>query len=1144
MVLLNLKILNVKLKTSKVEKLSILDEDTIREVKDKIYILTGIPSYRQYLAYQTQDGSVKTLGYTILKFNYLVNTDIFLLEDNNNIFEGLPIDISLFESKDHLRVLSLNDSQIVPPSAKTLFLMDIDNFIAPIKSNIESLLNDTYSLELIYYSFILKYWPQLTLSVFASYITDEESLVINYPYLTIDPSALKEMYNNQNKLLKKQKDININMIITNIKMTIKDKYILPKTYVQVRNIFDLIELNNTITYSMLHLAENFNSINLLKTWKTVSNKNDNKLPKNSVLLNIRIDDINSISLIIRQNGDYYVIVDRGIDLSSIKKIVIQYVNPILTKINSLGFSVSNNPFYMMDMSNSYFCSMNISITHSLTTSDDGVENTIDKFEEYGLMSVSSNNKIYFTKGVYTNPTIEHSNQFVYMSDPEIYEHYIRTVRAKKRIAIINRFSDIKIDLFNIKEAEFPYVIKYIKLFIFNLPKSKISQTGSNLKKLKQQDPVLFDFKNVFKSESENIKKYSILCQKQKQPAIFTERPDKNAIEYKNITLDKPVYYKCLNKKYKFFNFIINKHPKGYCIPCCYKSHFTQGKKKKKIFDNCMKYGQFSTKQLRKQSYIKEYSTSLRPGRIMKLPSILHKVMNESTGILNYNFYIYGIQQYLLKVNDIGVVFCLSNILNTNILDFIDRTIKKIKSSGVWHVLLNGSINNYFSTEKELISHIRNTFIEGVESGFILNNELFISIAELIWDMNIILVEIFDVKNIKISYNKHNLKNKRNVILCKYKNVYNTIYYLNKKEYLINEKIHNVMYTSSNKLIESLYKRVKINDTITSIISSAKYSIDKLYINSKNLCYAVKLNNVYIPIKETAYSNLSYPLSFDTVTEDELGDNSFVLEIIKLLEHTIKFRLKYQGKLVGCIADGLYYLFNPVDKIEVDAPDIELKYNPIDVIKTVNDFTFGKINQVQDNRIKNIDRDMYNKFSYQLFLISFIDSISGRRNTALRNKLHDTKDYKKIRQLLKKYPEDYNAIVSVDKKKMKDFIQNSIFKFDNSYVYKLKQMSISDLKNEISNILKDKIKSGFPKYYKFYNTYNTCNKMDTETSYCDGNKLLLPPGKKELYIDQLSKDIKNPLKSEIILNPIFIQYSVNLLRFVKRPNETIHLLNIS
>lgn len=1140
---ITLKILNKNLKTIENKKCDILHEDTVKELKDRVYIKTGIPNYRQHLAYKDVTGEIQILGYSILKFNYTININIFSLADNLNLFEGLPIDISMFENKDNIKVLSLENNQTIPSRVKTIYVIDLNNFIDPIRDNLILLFKDVYSLELLYYSFIIKYWPHLTLSTFAAYIPDEESLYINYPYLITDLDALKVMYKRQKNIINKQKNIVINMIIFNIVVSIKEKYVKPKTYVQVRNIFDLLELNDIITYTILNIADNLDVVKLIKTWKSVSIDKKTILPKNSILINIKISNINSIKLIIKQNGEYYITVDRGVDLIQIKKTIIEHVNPIIDKINNVGYSIANTPFFKINMSNSYFSSMDISISYFISTSDNAIENTIDKFEEYGLFAVSKNS-IYFNKGVYSIPLSNHFNQFEYLSDPELYDNYIKTVKSKKKINIMNRYSDIKIDLKNIKEIEFPNVIKYIKLFIYNLPKVNNTLTGSTLKKLKQQDPVLFDFKEVFKDTSTDVKKYSILCQKKKQPTIYTERPDKNAIEYKNITLDKPVFYKCNDKKYKFFNFIINKHPKGYCIPCCYKSHHQQGKKKNKIYKNCSKYNKYTTKQLRKQSYIKDYSESIRPGRIMKLPRILHTVMNESTGILKYQFYIYGIQQKLLNVDNVGIVFCLSNILNTNILDFIERTIKKIKLSGSWNILLNGTINNYFKSESTLINFIRDTFINGQATIFRLINELFISIAKIIWDMNVIVIEIFDTKNITIKYDKFNVKEKRNIILCKRKNKYNTLYFLNKNNYLVNEKIYNVMYRSSNELIKSLYNRVNISDTIKNIQTFVKYGFNKLYINSKNMCYAIKLDGCYIPIQETSYSNLSYPLSFDSLSESDLGNHTFVLEIIKILDQTVKFKLRYNNMIIGFISNGLYYLFKPIKESlidSIDVPIVELKYNPIEIINTVNDYTFGKRVTIQDPRIKNIDKDLYSKFAYQLFLISFIDCISKKRNTLIRNKLKNTKDYKIIRQILKSHVKDYNLIVNIEKKKMHDFINNSIFSFDNKYKNTLKSMAIPDLKLEIAKIMKNKITVGLPRYYKFYNTYNTCNNMDTNTTYCDGNKLLLPPGKQKIYIDQLANDIKNPLKSEIILNPIFINYNSDKLKFIKRPNETIQIL---
>jgi hypothetical protein len=147
----------------------------------------------------------------------------------------------------------------------------------------------------------------------------------------------------------------------------------------------------------------------------------------------------------------------------------------------------------------------------------------------------------------------------------------------------HRTTDIRFEIVDIREQEFQTAQMYLLGFIYNamndsnIKKSLDSRRDytdiKKLRKLREQDPELYNLK-----KHGSTKVYSIVCQNQRQPVIYTEdelsamsaKEKAKLTEYWNFTLQKPAWYGCPSSKYPHLSFMVGVHPKHYCLPCCNK----------------------------------------------------------------------------------------------------------------------------------------------------------------------------------------------------------------------------------------------------------------------------------------------------------------------------------------------------------------------------------------------------------------------------------------------------------------------------------------------------------------------------------------------------------------------------------------------
>jgi len=184
----------------------IYPEDSVAEFKEKIYLASGIEPFKQHIYFNLHNNAIP-LQYKILLDGKPASVNL-TKRDYKETIMGVPVDRTLYESRELIRVEAYDqfftlDSIYKKYATTTYFLYNIDSFLHD-KRLVEELTSDNYQLELMYYSFVLIYWPQMTLDVFKVYLSSPKEMENVYPDLAPSISDLRSVYEAEEDILSRK----------------------------------------------------------------------------------------------------------------------------------------------------------------------------------------------------------------------------------------------------------------------------------------------------------------------------------------------------------------------------------------------------------------------------------------------------------------------------------------------------------------------------------------------------------------------------------------------------------------------------------------------------------------------------------------------------------------------------------------------------------------------------------------------------------------------------------------------------------------------------------------------------------------------------------------------------------------------------
>lgn len=1021
-----------------VYNVTIYPQDTITDLKTKIAIATKIPLFRQHLFSESKT-NIQPIYYNLTVSNIRANNDIRSTKNIETIM-GIPINKIYYENKDKLRVIAMDDFTNVDTffelvKSNELFLVDLFSYISNNRNEIyKKVKSDQYYKDMIYYGFIILYYPMLSVNSFLKFLEMGNEFVNIYTDYKININSLQKMYDLQNIITNYYDELTFNepssiklniekyltFSITTANLNIQRLSFEQDTVIYARNIFDLYETDRYVDLIKAYIKyDNNQQVLLTKKFNTSKEPDDiiEKMFFNSLIMRIWMPKFRyPLYLVIFHTGNYTVKTKWSEELNYTFDDIIKscklYVNPIIERINGMGNKAlfHNRQLNLIGKHNSRFTNVTCStIWHqSLTTAQfDLMKEQADDFRKAKIFKSKytdvSKLEYYFTKISNSYDVtrllklLQVNNLYDYLSDSVVKTKYETLFQKSHILSIEHRLPNVKIEITGIKDNEYETFQKYIISF-FGLYLSACKKTNCNtdfqeildrktkapIKALKSRDPELYNFTSNRKNT------YSRLCQKPFQPLLFDMEEYKDlkpgmkkaSYTYWNFTKRTPAIYVCPNPKYPNLRFIVGKHPKNYCIPCCkIKEQDENNEHTKKIIDTCKKtysYGEGKKLIVSKNPYVMAYGKDIEVDRLSQLPKeslepIFYDIFTgtdmkygmDPECTTGTGYFLYGVAQNTEHITNVGVAFILVKILNQieNIAKLNEDILDRIKKNpNLFKFLLQGKIIEFCLNIDQLKDILYTRDMETID--IFPWNDFYMSVAFLCYNINIILFEdAGDHVDLVLprainDVNEYFIDGYRNLLLFKKQLKYYPIFYINTTIYYVNGVIDNKLFSNKTDLIARLAAIIK--SKITSVdrdinLVSQEFSylslyfnlfavksfcdskfkesgdeIVEYYINKNNLCYCLKLvNGIYLPIVE------SYTSDFNKSKFDLPGH----CELVDLL----KFRRRYNDHVIARSKDaGMVKQKNYDPKIPEMQVEPIIPFIEIEKWLTIKDKVYGFI----------------------------------------------------------------------------------------------------------------------------------------------------------------------------------------------------------
>ena len=595
--------------TEIVTDVEVFPEDNFLTLKEKIFLATGIPIYRQHL-YDPEDGWIPYSLWTDRN-----NTiDIDAIADGAIKMSGVYVDKQLYERRAQIRIESRDTFILLRLRSSRLYrVVDLATFTRPVHSQLQAVVADNYLYGLVYWGFIAKYWPMLTQEAFSLYVRNEPQMQIAYPDLSPMRADLAPRYADERKIVL-QKYTNLirakplAFAITQFTAAV----ISVSVKLNIRNIFEQMRVSEDIPE--------------IRAWTTIDTdrvmvqRQEINAPmidfpalelfRKGITYALRLRGDASphyLWLCIHPNGKYYMRStyreEDGVDFAGIYDVLNKHVRPVINTINTMGRMafVFGSKLESLHADKVIYQGLNVAMSWRQTVTLPAFSLVRDKWERYiaaGIVALKSTTTadridVSFRKGIYEydpeqidrvlsiSLDVDNRNQYSYLTNPAIHAKWLQSYGGRLTTMTL-RDTDVRIDVSDIREDEFNTFRDYIRVFLWQISQlpefTKLLNTVEHgtdrrLRRLREQDPSLY---NLGRHGSD--RNYSKICQGVRQPTIFDKgefdrlsaRERGALVQYWNFTKNEPAWYGCPDKVHTHLGFIVGVHPAGWCMPCCNK----------------------------------------------------------------------------------------------------------------------------------------------------------------------------------------------------------------------------------------------------------------------------------------------------------------------------------------------------------------------------------------------------------------------------------------------------------------------------------------------------------------------------------------------------------------------------------------------
>lgn len=792
------------------QDLGIYEEDTIYEFRRKLQIVLDIPFFKQHLFYVQPDGVVVPCSYV---FRNIAEIPVNINDINSwkdDFVETVPVSQNIYGMKDMLTIESFEEFRALRSILKfttRFYIISLDDFFQD-RAKMEELMRDTYTAELVYYSFIMRYFPVLSYDAFLLYCRRESDIKDFYPRIYPSTSEMKIIYKYEADLfrdLHKVRVKDVQKLELSVGITDAVLSIVNNVAVNLLNLFNLFEATSMYPYiktktpiygSMVELTKQYKSSHILR----------DQYPYNSLLITKVIEN-NDMTMhavfIILNNGSYNVKFsfreDFHITFDELYDIAEREINPLIATINGFGMRVLSGDIAPISRTLSKLSDINMAIYWKPPKRNYlykvAIEAMFAKFLMANLISKRAGTEYYLMKGVYKfNATlieeIVHTITSYYARyvDTAVFAKWEGLFMKNRMISYTIRHDDVKFSIVNIKEEEKDLIYNILLNSIYLISQSPSKETtaikfntDNKLRKLKELDPALYDFKKASDTSDVLSKK----CQKPLQPVILTNdeysalssEAKKSVEKYINFTTKGPAYYQCTNPDFPYIQYITGVHPQNYCIPCCKKTKPTNTKSAKyDIYNTCKNTGMYNASSVYEASaiemaadadnvanadsadrgnadtaddkisrtrYVSHFGKDISPGKLCYLPQMLTNMFYNLTNVVDetcrndVDYYLIGVEQ-----DGIGSVHSIALALDMTSTQLIADLFEKVDKSEY-------IASNVFRGVEHFIQSW-NAFTAATEDAAAMSameyypwDETFVLLIEKTYNLSVVTIEVRD-----------------------------------------------------------------------------------------------------------------------------------------------------------------------------------------------------------------------------------------------------------------------------------------------------------------------------------------------------------------------------------------------------------------
>ena len=890
------------------ESVMVYPQTTVVNLRYKIFIATGIQPHRQYLVL-TNNCNILSLPYSIYSGQDMIETNLFsaLQTTTEQQILNIPFDLNMVNSKQDITI-EMNDT-FLPLVSNTrvirVIVCDLYTILDPANDALKDILTASiYQKELIYYGFILKFFPLLPLEGFEQIYINRSNVSYIFPNLSPEYGQLETIQKDEKYLLD-----NLFDSIPDTKKYIK-KISQRQTYaitqidahvkiptINIRNLFDLFELNDIYVVSAIKLLIN-GKIYIAEKRYTLYTDHEDAINTDKMLVDSLIVMTNdNINITIYKDNIYIKTSyneNDAVDFDEASKLIGDVIKYIINYINKLGLivildgDIIDKKLITVNIVNS---NVIIYWPESLSSSQFSEFKTfLGDYEDINFLTVlQSNTGIYscvlHTGSQQLNPQKKYNLLQQYPNIKNQYDYYTNNDfrqrwndLTKKTLLFTQKASNTTITVTGFDKNSFESTYELLLSLMYTFSKRlrkekkiiKMDDEGTKtLKKLKGVDPELYDLKR----HDPKYQVYSIKCQSDRQPTIYKQNElqylSKNIknklVKFWNFTEERPVYYHCPNKVYPHLSFRPQDHPLGYCLPCCKKLVPSETSRQSKIDAACYikqilphKDIDIIIKKLDKETtHLLTYGKDIPIGRLSKIPPII-----ENNLLLTKTSYrLIGVNQTLPLFEDAGLVYSIIYCLGIS-LDEYARGITKIINNNTLNLLDQGYTTMFDSADhlKEVIINMlvdKNRMTIGLDMSILNWVNIISELTYMAYGIHTIILTDYD-NNLKL-----NITNTTKICLltknCEATYIIlsahdNGIYPIITSNFLQQGKQYpNGMFQKDDTMVKAIIEMLEADNTkiqhvgmtlidiIEFVDSNKDYKIDHLLRGKKGLIYAAILS---------------------------------------------------------------------------------------------------------------------------------------------------------------------------------------------------------------------------------------------------------------------------------------------------------------